>query len=756
MATNDFSAMSDDELLGGLPARSASKTALPGNGAALTPDYSSMSDDDLLAGIAPTRQGGTAQTSQAPQASMTAAPGPAPVAREQPEGLAQRMVSGGKEIARQVGLTARHGLEGLGQAAELVTEPVRQLVTAPAMRAIGAPEGQPLGKTMEGVADSIGLPKPLNETERVVGDAARFMAGGAGMAGAARQVAQVAAAGPLQAAANLLAANPGLQIAGAAGTGGGAGLAREGGGNEVAQVAAGLAGGLTVGGMVQAARSGLQSASVFLPARAQRMEQQVEQALAGAGVKWQDVPESVRQGLGAEVGQALRAGQSLDGAALARLLEFRQVGATPTRGTLSLDPVQITREQNLARMGANSSDTGLHGLAKVQNENNAALITTMNRLGAGGADDAHTVGERAIGVLQRGLDADKAGVDHLYSQARDSAGRSFPLDGRTFTTTASRLLDDALVGGALPPSVSQHLNRIAQGEVPFTVDYAEQLKTAMGKLQRASQDGQVRMALGLVRQALEDTPILGLGQAGPAAGARALGGNQVATAGAELGEQALDAFNRARAANRSMMQRAERIPGLRAVHEGAATPDDFVQKYIISRGAKAADTESLAAELRRSDPAALEAVRTSIAAHLKAAALGAASDETGKFSASGFNRALLALGARKLGQFFTPEEIAQLKAVGKVAQYTTAQPVGSAVNNSNSGALVMGRGLDLLDRLATKVPLFGLGPTVSGATRNMQQRQAQNIGPALVRQRGDEGQRLPAITFGTLMMGEGQ
>jgi len=667
-------------------------------------------------------------------------------------GIAQSFADGGRELVRQAGLTARHGLEGLGQAAEIVTEPVRHLVTDPAARALGLPEGRPMGKVAEGAADAMGLPRPVGETERVVGDAARFMAGGAGMAGAAGRVARMAAPGPLQAAAELMAANPGMQMAGAAGAGAGAGLSREAGGGEGMQLAAGLAGGLTVGGLVQSARdlSG-RASSILMPIHAKRAEQQIEQALGSAGVNWADVPEGIRQGMRAEVGRALGAGQSLDSGAPSRLIDFHRVGATPTRGTLSLDPAQITREQNLARMGINSTDTGLHGLAKVQNENNAALISAMNRLGAGAADDAHGAGARAIGALQRGLDTDKAAIDGLYGQARGSAGRSFPLDGQAFTTTASKLLDDALLGGALPPSVSQHLNRIASGEVPFTVDYAEQLKTAMGKLQRATGDGQTRMALGVVRQALDDAPVLELGRAGPAAGARAVGGAQPYAGGAELGERALDAFNRARLANRSMMQRVERIPGLKAVYDGQAAPDDFVQKYVISRSAKAEDTGRLANELRRSDPDALEAVRASIATHLKTTAIGAAMDETGKFSAASYNRALLALGPQKLGQFFTKEEIAQIKAVGKVAQYTTVQPVGSAVNNSNSGALLMGRGLDLLDRLASRVPLLGLGPTVSAATRGAQQRQAQNIGPALARQHAPEGKRLPGVTFGGVM-----
>ena len=112
---------------------------------------------------------------------------------------------------------------------------------------------------------------------------------------------------------------------------------------------------------------------------------------------------------------------------------------------------------------------------------------------------------------------------------------------------------------------------------------------------------------------------------------------------------------------------------------------------------------------------------------------------------------MLALGGRKLSQFFDKSEIAQLKAIGKVAQYTTVQPVGSAVNNSNSGALLAGKGLDWLDRLASKVPLLGVGPTVSGATREVQQRQAQSIAKALVQTPAQDGRRPLGITLGALL-----
>ena len=113
---------------------------------------------------------------------------------------------------------------------------------------------------------------------------------------------------------------------------------------------------------------------------------------------------------------------------------------------------------------------------------------------------------------------------------------------------------------------------------------------------------------------------------------------------------------------------------------------------------------------------------------------------------------MIALGPRKLQAFFTKEEIAQLKAVGKVAQYTTAQPAGSAVNNSNTGAMLAGHGLDFLDRLAGKVPM--VGDIVQGAVRGRQQAQALDVGAALTRQQTRQQRKQgqsPRMTFGALM-----
>jgi hypothetical protein len=382
------------------------------------------------------------------------------------------------------------------------------------------------------------------------------------------------------------------------------------------------------------------------------------------------------------------------------------------------DPVRITQEMNLAKIGATSADDQLQGLARIQNQNNTRLIDVMNESGAN-RGDPFAAGQRAIGAIQ-GRDAAMADrVSGLYQKARDTSGRSANLDGAAFTRAANAALDEGLLGGALPPDVANHMNRIARGEVPFNVDYAEQLKTRIAALQRASSDGSARMALGTVRRALDDTPLMSAQTVNP--------GNLPAVPGtvppspSVLGRESINAFNEARDAARTRFGWQESAKPIQAALNGAE-PDKFVEQFVI-RGTLA-DASAVAKN------APVEEVKTAILAHLKDKALNGQADEVGKFSQSAFNKALNQIGDRKLALYFSPEEVNQIKTIGRVASYMQNQPVGSAVNNSNSGALLLGKGLDVLNKLPVVGPLAG--PALQNINISMQQRAAQNVLPGLL------------------------
>jgi len=112
-------------------------------------------------------------------------------------------------IARQVGLTARYGMEGLGQVADIVGSPLNMLIN----RATGG-QLMPPSQAISNFATLLGLPQPQTGFERGIANVTRAVAGIPAMGGAG---------GLLQQAPNLtaqvvgrgLAAQPVAQAAGA-------------------------------------------------------------------------------------------------------------------------------------------------------------------------------------------------------------------------------------------------------------------------------------------------------------------------------------------------------------------------------------------------------------------------------------------------------------------------------------------------------------------------------------------------------------
>lgn len=151
-----------------------------------------------------------------------------------------------EDLGRQVGLTARYGIEGVANGAGMLTDPFVNAIGG-AVRAVTGKEYDPatLSKIGQHVADALGLPQPETPMERVVGAVARGMAGAGAGAAAAGGIAG-ATTGTTQAVAQQLAAQPGAQIAAGAAAGGAGQTTAEAGGGPGAQLAASLAAGVAV------------------------------------------------------------------------------------------------------------------------------------------------------------------------------------------------------------------------------------------------------------------------------------------------------------------------------------------------------------------------------------------------------------------------------------------------------------------------------------------------------------------------------
>lgn len=588
-------------------------------------------------------------------------------------------------LKRTIPLTARAAIEGGTEMVGMVTDPFAKMVGLPSSAQGGA-----------AVADLLGIPKAETTAEKVGQAGAKMVSGGGTLLKGAQALSKLP--GVTGQVGSLLATNPTQQLQAAAGAGAAGGYVKETGGNGLAEGLAAFGGGVAaplavsgIKGIPQAAKGAVEFLAPGVTQKAvnPQVDIVITNLLKDSGLKIGDVSNSVLNQLRSDVSKALSLG-NLDDGALKRLAAYRMIGATPRRGNLTLNPADLTREKNTAKFGINSADPKLQQLGQVENDNARLLIERMNELGAG-SGDTYATGQKVIGALNRMDSAAKSNIDSLYTQARATAGRDGVIDSSAFTQKAGDLLKQNLLEGKLSSDVRSLLNDVATGKTPLTVDVAEQIKTRLAGLQRSTADGQERMALGLVRQALDDAPLM-----------------------TNQGQGAIDAFNKARLANRQYMSIVDRVPALQAVRDGVE-PDKFVQDYIIGNGSKASvmDVAKLKTVIKGS-PEAMQAVRNQIMAHIKEQALGkGAADELVTLSQSGLNRALANIGDRKLKLFFSREELAKIKAIAKVASYEQVQPRGSAVNNSNTAGAALA---SLFDNLAN-APLISrlpFAPQIAG------------------------------------------
>lgn len=612
---------------------------------------------------------------------------------------------------RNLGLAARAGMQGVATLPEMLGNTLES--------ATGWKTGGNIGTTL---ADKIGLPSPQNSSDRVAADVIRAMTGAAVPVGIAGQVAK-GSTGLLQSVAKVAAGNPGMQLLSGGAAGGAGGLVREGGGSDGEQMAASLLAGVAAplaADRVLSAGRNISSAvknRMAPPTTQTVVNVQISNALKDSGINLGDLAPQVRASIQRDVQAALDTGNQVSPDAIRRLADYRLTGTTPTAASLTLDPVAVTQQKNLAKLGANSKDVAAQQLSRVENANNGQIISNLNELGAANAGDQISGAQRVMGALNSRNDRAKSLIGQRYEAARAMDGRSADLNPAHFSQSANNLLDDALLGGKLPSDVRNLLNNAAKGEMPLTVDTAEQFKTRIGDLQRSSSDPAERKALGLVRQALDGTPLLDP---------------------AQMGQPAIDAFNRARALNRSWMNIVDRTPALQAVRDGIEQ-DKFMQQYIIGQGGNANVMD--VAMLRNSikgNPDAIAAVKGQMVDYLKTKSMSGAADEVGNVSHAAFNKALNAIGDRKLSMFFTPEEMTLLKANGRVASYEQFQPKGSAVNNSNTASAGLSA---ILDRIAnspllSKIPL---GRTLADPLQNIsvgiQSKRAADVPAALISRR---------------------
>jgi hypothetical protein len=323
-------------------------------------------------------------------------------------------------------------------------------------------------------------------------------------------------------------------------------------------------------------------------------------------------------------------------------------------------PMQLTRGQATQDTGLLSTEQNLRGKhEQIRNrfaDQNTKLIENTNAIRENAAPDVYAttnpeIGQMVIDSYAAKDAAANAKISAAYKALTDANGGAFPLDGVAFVDAADKALHKELLFDHVSASYRKTLDRLRDGQ-SMTFENFESLRTNLARTMRSSADGNEKAAAGVIRQALEDLPM---------------------PAGAEHLKPLADA---ARSLAKERFAAIKKDPAYKAVVDGTASADKFIEKYLIKADLK--NVETMKGNL---DGTAQQALAAGTMNHLKRNA--GIIENSGNFSQAGYNKALEAIRS-KLGVIFQPTERQQVEALGRVARYTQAQPRGSFVNNSNT------------------------------------------------------------------------
>ena len=418
----------------------------------------------------------------------------------------------------------------------------------------------------------------------------------------------------------------------------------------------------------------------------------LEEVLTNNNVKLSDLSEGVVTQIKRDIDEAIKVNPNISSEALKRLIDYRVTGATPKQGTITLDPAKITKEKNTAKLGANSDDPNAQRLGQIENENNQILLKNLDEMGADKSVEPQIFGRILFNKIDDFNNNQKETISNLYKQIKDDGGLSARYDSKLFLDKTDVAL--TRYRRFLPTEFKAMLNEYKSGKIVLDVNEAAQLKTQLATAMRATADGNVKTALRIVREQIENANLLP---------------NQ------KLGKAALKAEKEARRYTYEYKKLIDSVPALKQINNSkkAVNQDTFFEKIIMGSTA-----DELEKTYRLLDPSFKEVIKQNVIAHLKSKATGGRPNEIANLSGSTLQKELRNLGSKKLNLIFTKEEIAKLKSISNVASYEQVIPKGSAVNTSNTASASRGIAEKLGESiLVNRLPLGNL--VIGSPARNI-------------------------------------
>lgn len=457
-------------------------------------------------------------------------------------------------------------------------------------------------------------------------------------------------------------------------------------GGKVWQAGTGAIAGLLTGGAIESLAKPLNWAAQKVkgifgtsPNAAVAAQGAIDQTLSQAGIKATDLPQEFVSGAREQIANGevrpdvLRA--QAEAASLPVPMQLPEALAGSDAAKFSLF---VNRSKTAEGAAEGAQLTDLH----------QKLLANIDALGARGAPSTAEAGTNALTSLaqiDQKLDSAK---NAAYAAVRDNQGRSARLDPEAFYMKAEGALERDNSATFLPPDIRNMYEDITEGRLPFTVDTMTNFDKILSRAQRSAniQNGNAAHAIGLVRNALADTPV-----------------------SSEMGQQAIAAYNTAKGLAKAQFQLADPksqqfIPGYAAMLKGMG--NDSQQDFMAALQGGTANVDPaqwFTKNVMNTTPAAAKKLVTFLqqggadTTNLQHAAMGAIRDQVvngdaGREVLSGAALQKVMDRRATLEQFLPSETLNGLQRLANTATRIQRPPPNNSVNWSNTAPAMINLG----------------------------------------------------------------
>lgn len=430
------------------------------------------------------------------------------------------------------------------------------------------------------------------------------------------------------------------------------------------QAATGGLGGAAIGGLANVAGAGISKAvdayrnTFGAKLTGPALEKSADDLLTKSGIDMNKVSADTYQHLREQAKGALQSGSKESKDAFNRVYEAStlKVPVDMLRGQATRDPMQFAVEQNLR---------GIQGVGEPLTQKlvaqNKALIANLDANGANLAQDAISSSHYLSNALKNADETGKQAVSNAYKAFKDSTGKSLDVPLQGMAQDYAKATKD--FGDVIPGPIKSKFEELGlmSGKLKktFSIDDAENLIKDINRRYDPMNKPQAR-ALDDLRSAVQKA----IGEAGQ---------NETGQAG-QLAKIA-------RETAKQRFQTIDSIPALKDAVKGVE-PDKFMQKHILQ--GKVNEIEKMSDYLKKSDPEALNQIRSDIVGLIKSKVTNNVSDENAKFSQAALKNFVTGDTGKRLSKILSPEQFAELQKLNRVAENVLYEPVASAVNRSNT------------------------------------------------------------------------